>query len=52
MPKKTILSDVDDITQVREAFEDFRKFCVQLGWEDDEIFWWVAGVVNKKMEAE
>ena len=52
MPKKAILSEVDDIVQVRQAFEEFVNFCGQLGWTQEEIVWWLSGMCNKLMEVE
>jgi len=52
VPKKAVLSDIDDIVQVRSAFEDFVNYCGQLGWTTEEIVWWVAGMCDKMMEVE
>lgn len=52
MPKKAVLSDVDDIVQVRNAFEDFINFCGQLGWTREEIVWWTTNMCDKLMEVE
>lgn len=52
MPRKAIIQDVDDIVQIRQAFEDFYAFCTQLGWGREDIAAWLQMKINVMMETE
>ena len=51
MPKK-VVADIDDIVQIREGFNEWVQFCQQLGWGQEDIAWWLAGVAAKMLEIE
>jgi hypothetical protein len=52
VPKKAILSDVNDIEQVRKGWEEFVAFCKELGYRRNEIFGlvgeWLSELVETK----
>jgi hypothetical protein len=52
VPKKAILSDVDDVVQVRQAWAEFVEFCKRLGYRPNEIFGivgeWLSELVETK----
>lgn len=50
MPRKAVLSDIDDIVQVRQAFEEFVNFCGQLGWTREEMSAWLHMMAEKMVE--
>lgn len=52
MPRKAILQDIDDIVQIRSAFEDFVNFCGQLGWSREDISCWLHMMAEKMVEVE
>jgi hypothetical protein len=50
MPRKAVLTDVNDVVQIRTAFEDFVNFCIELGWEREEIACWLHMMAEKMVE--
>ena len=52
MPKRAILSEIDDVVQIRQAFEDFMNFCGQLGWNREELSAWLHMMAEKMVEEE
>jgi hypothetical protein len=51
VPKKAILSDVDDVVQVRQAWAEFVEFCKRLGFDNAEIYGLVGAYADKLVEA-